>query len=59
MQADTVANPYAVVVHSHDASIALRTMMRSRRFDRFARVAPLTEFLSNQMHLIDNELNKY
>ena len=53
VQSNTVANPHAVVVHSHDASVALRTVMRSRRFDCLARAAPPTEFLSDQMHLTD------
>ena len=43
------------MVHSDDTPVALRAMVRSRRFDRLAGGASLHEFFSDQLHLTDLE----
>ena len=53
MQADAVADPYAVVIHANNASLALGAVMRPRRFDRCAVGAPLPELFPDQAHFAD------
>ena len=52
MQAYTISNPNAMMVHSHNTSIALGTVMSPWWLDCLAEVTSLPELLPDQLHFL-------
>ena len=51
MQTYAIADPHAMMIHSHDASIALGAVMGSWRLDGVAKFAALPELFTDKPHL--------